>query len=72
VSTSLDVSYVGQHSFNTLQNVNLNAVDFGASFLPQNQDLTLAASATPARPPSPDLMRAYAGTPRFQQQWTRL
>ena len=36
-------SYVGQHSFNTLQGVNLNAVDFGAAFLPQNQDPTLRA-----------------------------
>ena len=44
---ALDVAYTGQHSWNTPQAVNINAVDFGAAFLPQNQDPTLAASATP-------------------------
>ena len=34
-SVALDVEYVGQHSFNTVRTVNINAVDFGAAFLPQ-------------------------------------
>ncbi len=48
-----DVSYVGNHGINRLgatQNgslQNLNAVDIGAAYLPQNQDLTLGTSATP-------------------------
>ena len=44
-SSSLDVAYVGQHAFHvlnafqSLSAVNINAIDFGAAFLPQNQDL---------------------------------
>ena len=61
-STSLDVAYTGQHSWNTPQAVNINAVDFGAAFLPQNQDPTLAASTTPgASALVTDLMRGYLG-----------
>jgi hypothetical protein len=71
-SVSLDTSYVGQHSYNTLQNVNLNTVDLGAALLPQNQDLTLAASTTPgATAVLQDQMRAYRGYSAIQQQWGR-
>ena len=48
-SSSLDVEYVGQHGYNSVETVNLNAVDFGAAFLPQNQDPTLAPSADAGR-----------------------
>ena len=59
---TLDTSYVGQHQFNVLQQLNLNAVDLGAAFLPQNQDPTLAASATPgATAVATDQMRAIRG-----------
>ena len=61
-AVSLDVSYVGQHQYNVLQQINLNAVDYGAAFLSRNQDLTLAASATPgATAVATDLMRAVKG-----------
>jgi hypothetical protein len=61
-STSLDVAYTGQHSWNTPQAVNINAVDFGTAFLPQYQDPTLSASATPgATAVVTDLMRGYRG-----------
>ena len=61
-AVALDVSYVGQHQYNVLQQVNLNAVDLGAAFLTQNQDLTLAASATPgATAVASDQMRAIRG-----------
>jgi Carboxypeptidase regulatory-like domain len=71
-ASALDVEYVGQHSYNTLQNVNLNAVDFGAAFLPENQDATLAANTTPgARAVVTDLMRAFRGYGNIQQQWSR-
>jgi hypothetical protein len=71
---ALDVAYTGQHSWNTPQAVNINAVDFGAAFLPQNQDPTLAASATPgASSIAPDLMRGYLGygsiTRRMSTLW---
>ena len=47
-SSSLDVSYVGSHAYNILgQNPDLNAPDLGSAYLPQNQDLTLAASTMP-------------------------
>ena len=49
-SSALDVSYVGNRGFNRLRafqgggngSVDLNAVDIGAAYLPQNQDPTLA------------------------------
>ena len=52
-SSSLDVSYVGNHGYNRLggfqggNTVNLNAVDIGAAYLPQNQDLTPAPGDGP-------------------------
>ena len=61
-AVSLDVSYVGQHSSHGVQTLNLNAIDFGAAFLPQNQDPTLPASTTPgATAKSTDLLRAMPG-----------
>jgi hypothetical protein len=61
-SMALDVSYVGQHAFAQALSTNINAVDFGAAFLPANQDPTLAASATPgATSIATDLMRPYLG-----------
>jgi hypothetical protein len=71
-NTSLDVEYVGQHSFQTLQGVGINAVDFGAAFLPQNQDPTLGTSATPgATAVSQNRMRAYRGYAGIEQQLGR-
>jgi outer membrane receptor protein involved in Fe transport len=68
-ATALDVSYVGNHGYNLMQNrqgrvgvLDLNAVDFGAAYLPQNQDPTLAASPVPgATALSADLLRSYQG-----------
>jgi hypothetical protein len=69
-SISLDVEYVGQHSWHTNQTVNINAVDFGAAFLPANQDPTLAVSATPgATAVSTDQMSAIRGYGSINQQW---
>jgi hypothetical protein len=66
---ALDVSYVGNHGFNLLQNLrgtqavmDLNAPDLGAAYLPQNQDPTLAPSAVPgATALLPDQLRPYTG-----------
>lgn len=67
-SSALDVSYVGQHGYNRLAEirgqvqVDINAPDIGAAFLPQNQDPTLPATSTPAgRALTTDFLRPYAG-----------
>lgn len=70
-SSALDVEYVGQHSFNTLQQVNINAVDFGAAFLPQNQDPTLASTTPGGAALVSDQMRAFRGFGAIQQQLSR-
>jgi hypothetical protein len=60
-----DVAYVGSISNHQLQQVNINAVPFGADFLPQNQDPTLTASNPNALPGSNALLsqflRPYTG-----------
>jgi hypothetical protein len=67
-AVSLDVSYVGQRSYNEVQTVNLNAVDFGAAFLPANRDPTLPASTVPgATARSTDLLRAMPGYSTISQ-----
>jgi len=40
----MDVEYVGNHSSNLLEQVDINAPDFGAAYLPANQNPTLAAN----------------------------
>jgi hypothetical protein len=39
-SSALDVSYTGQHSYNTQNTVNLNSIDLGTAYLAQFQDRT--------------------------------
>ena len=60
-STAIDAEYVGQHSFNTVREVDINAVDFGSAFLARNQDPTLSPTTPGATSFSSDLMRAYRG-----------
>jgi hypothetical protein len=74
-SSSLDVSYVGNHGYNRLgafqggQTVNLNAVDIGAAYLPQNQDPTLGTSTVPgANALTANLLRPYRGLSTIAQQ----
>jgi hypothetical protein len=59
----LDISYVGAINRNQLQARNLNSVPYGAAFLPQNQDPTLAPNpAVPGATSLPDdFMRPYQG-----------
>jgi hypothetical protein len=69
-SLSGDVSYVGQHGFNLLQNVDINAVDFGTAYTSAAQDTTVAASTTPGGSAlSVDLLRPYRGLGAIQQNW---
>jgi hypothetical protein len=81
-ASALDVSYVGQRGINLLRSqeatatgtnaIDINAVDFGAAFLPENQDPTLPASAVPgARAKSTDLLRPYQGLGAINIQWPR-
>jgi hypothetical protein len=57
-----DIAYVGSKSEDLLRQVQINAVPRGATFLPQNQDPTRAASATPGASALPtDLMRPFPG-----------
>jgi hypothetical protein len=72
-----DISYVGNHGFNRLGSfqggtrMNLNAVDFGAAYLPQNQDPTLAANSVPgATAYTSNLLRPYRGLGTVEQNTT--
>ncbi len=57
-----DISYVGSESKDLLRQVQLNAIPRGATFLPENQDPTRPASATPGATALPnDLLRPYPG-----------
>jgi Carboxypeptidase regulatory-like domain/TonB-dependent Receptor Plug Domain len=59
---TLDLAYVGSSSKDLLRQQNINAVPYGATFLPQNQDPTRAASTTPGATALPnDLLRPYPG-----------
>ena len=46
-SSSLDLSYVGLHGYNLLEQTDINAPEFGAAYLPENHNPTVAASAIP-------------------------
>jgi hypothetical protein len=73
-STALDVAYTGQHSFNTNNGVNINAIDLGAAFLPANQNPALATAPASNDPSTsyastnPDLVRFYRGFAAITQQ----
>ncbi len=57
-----DVAYVGSVQNHLPRRVNLNAVPYGATFAPQNQDPTLGATTTPgARSLPADFLRPYRG-----------
>ncbi len=61
-ASSLDVSYVGQHAWNQLQSVDINAPDFGTAYAPGNQNPTLATSQTPgATALVTNFLRPYRG-----------
>ena len=78
-AAALDVSYVGNHGFNRLRQfqgaangaVDLNAVDIGAAYLPQNQDPTLGPSSVPgASAYTSNLLRAFRGLASINEQRT--
>jgi len=59
--TILNVSYNGGHAYNIPEAVNINAVDFGSAFLPQNQDPTASSSLAGGAAVSANQMRGYRG-----------
>jgi hypothetical protein len=71
-STTVDISYTGQHSFNTPTAVGINNIDIGAAFLPQYADPTQATPTTANSYPgtTPDLVRFYRGYGTISQQQT--
>lgn len=57
-----DISYVGTRSRHQHTQKNINAPDYGAAYLAQNQDPTLAASSIPGATALPvDFLRPYQG-----------
>ena len=74
-SSALDVEYVGQHSFNSLEGVDINAIDFGAAFLSSTIDPSLQANATPGATSyaagNPDVVRSFRGYSGITQQLGR-
>jgi hypothetical protein len=75
--TSFTVAYVGNHGFNRLGQFqggarqNLNAVDFGAAYLPQNQDPTRGTSSVPgATAHTANLLRPFRGFGNIEQNTT--
>lgn len=76
-ASTFDISYVGHYSYNLLNELHgggaapINAPDYGAAFLPQNQDPTLAPSSVPgARAVSTDQLRPYRGYGSIAEKWT--
>jgi hypothetical protein len=68
-ASSLDVSYVGQRGFNLLQQVDLNQVNLGAAYLPENQDTTKAPTTVPGQNAlTTNLLRPLRGLSAIQQQ----
>jgi hypothetical protein len=75
----VDVSYVGNHGYNRLgafqggSTVNLNAIDFGAAYLPKNQDPTLGPQAVPGAGAytQTNLLRSYQGFSSIAQNTTQ-
>ena len=72
-ASALDVEYVGNHGYNLLSGTtDINAPDFGAAYLPQNQNPTLAASAAPGANALPtELLPAFRGYGAINRQHDR-
>ena len=63
----LDVSYVGTSGQHLLQRRNINAPNYGAAYLAQNQDPTATANAIPGATALPvDFLRPYQGFGQIQ------
>jgi len=70
-STSLDVSYVGQHSYHTFNGVNINAIDFGVAFLPEFQDRTVTPGTLGSTILPTNVLRPIRGYANITEQMNR-
>ena len=71
-ASSLDISYVGSHSYNILgQNPDVNAPDLGVAYLAQNQDPTLSSTVPGGAALTTDLLRPYRGLGQITTTWGR-
>jgi hypothetical protein len=70
-ATALDIGYVGQHGYNIVEGINLNAVDFGTAYLPEFQDRTTAPTTPGATSVTTDQMRAFRGYAAITQNVSR-
>jgi carboxypeptidase family protein/TonB-dependent receptor-like protein len=77
-SSSLDIAYVGQHSYHVLNAfqsntaVNINSIDLGAAFLSRNQDPTRSAAVAAVAGSGAlvqELLRPIRGYANIDQQW---
>ncbi len=68
---ALDVEYTGERAYNIVENVDINAVDFGAAFQPSNQDATLSSGTPGAAAVLADQMRTFRGFSSITQAMAR-
>ncbi len=60
-NTMLDVSYVGEHAYDVVEQVNINTVDIGAAYLAANQDPTVTSSLPGGAAVTQNMMRSIRG-----------
>src|SRR5712692_10592921 len=70
-STQLDFEYTGERAYNLVEDVNINSVDFGAAFLPANQDPTQSSTIPGSAVVAADQMRAFRGYSTITQEIPR-
>jgi hypothetical protein len=58
---TLDAEWVGHHAFNLVRSVNINTVDIGSAFRPENQNPNLVSATPGGAAVSNDLMRPFRG-----------
>jgi len=67
----MDVEYVGNHSYNLLEQTDINAPDFGAAYQPQNQNPTLAPNPLAGANALPtNFYRPYGGYGAINRRMT--
>jgi len=78
LSMVMDITYVGNRGVNRMgalqggQLTNLNSVDFGAAYLPQNQDPTLGTNAIPGQTAfTANLLRPFRGLAGVDENQTK-
>jgi hypothetical protein len=74
-SSAIDVSYVASHGYNLVnpfnQTIDINAIDLGAAFVPQNQDPTQASTTPGGAAYDVNLLRPFQGFGPINMQWPR-